>query len=524
MSTPLFPSDDVYRRVRRVLERVPAYRPRATLQAYNAFLQRWLVVRLQGSEKIFFPELLALLLLIQYIWPDIFHRISANPYYFFYIHALATGRANLHCTQSEMAEIKDLGLPINIREKNIYPYDDPNLFRLLDIWDFDFIDPTEVSEVLSVLWSHITLDPSLRSQPVFPEIREAVWATLISGDPARIKLLQYSLSETVSRDYEQPLLESVLDLNKEFDRAGDKSNQLIADAEVRVFALGLIGSREETPKVLKEILTSTPGLHTSLKLRIVYAIERLMQKVDGAKRHEMISSLVQDVLINGRSSKEPEQRVRVRIAKLAHYGIFLSSDLKKIIKLLFKESNENVLVKLALIESWEKASWRDEALMLLTPKVIAKMIPADILKICESGSWPEALGNYFIQLAQQSNEEHSSRSFSIIRNFPNRADGTQGPTDKLNIIKWLSDLIQTSERFRKESWGDIAMLQNDQLVSWSTQTWASLKSFAINNDDLSIIHALKDIKRSEARNLLQSMLHESPVHWQNVIKDALADE
>ena len=193
MNAPLFPSDDVHNRVRQVLERVPAYRPRATLQAYNAFLQRWLVVRLQGSENIFYPELLALLLLIQYVWPDIFNRISTNPCYFFYLHALATGRDNHFCTSSEMAEIKDLGLPLHIREKNIYPYDDPSLFRLLEIWNFKNVLPVNIDPpgALSILWSHITLDPTLQNQSIYLEKREEIWDSLISGDPARIKLLQF---------------------------------------------------------------------------------------------------------------------------------------------------------------------------------------------------------------------------------------------------------------------------------------------------------------------------------------------
>lgn len=527
MNTPLFPSDEIHRRVRQVLERVPAYRPRATLQAYNAFLQRWLVVRLQGSENIFYPELLALLLLIQYVWPDIFHRISTNPYYFFYLHALATGRDNHFCTQSEMAEIKDLGLPLYIREKNIYPYDDPNLFRLLEIWDFKNILPANIDPpgTLSILWSHITLDPTLQNQSIYPEKREEIWATLVSGDPARIKLLQFYLSELLTQDYEQPLLESVLDLNKELERTGNETDQFFMDAEVRVFALGLIGNKEETAKVLMELLSSSPGLRTNIKLRIVYAIERLMQKMEKNKRDNMISKLVQGVLINDRTSKDPEQRIRVKIAKLAHYGTFASPDVKKIVKLLFSASDENELVKIALIEGLKNASWREQALMSLTPKIAGKMALTDILKICESGIWPATLGDYFLQQAQLP-DEFSTRVFAVITKFPNREDGIQNADDKLTIIKWLSQLLMTSEEFRKSSWSHIVLLQSDPIVSWSIQTWTALKNYSLKIDDPSIVHVLNEIKikRFEARDLLQSIRQEAPIHWQNIIEDALADE
>lgn len=525
MSQLLFPSEEIHRRVRQVLERVPAYRPRATLQAYNAFLQKWLVVSLMDGGSIFHADLLALLLLLQYVWPDVFHQISTNPYYFIYLHALATGRANHDCTPSEMEEIKDIGLPLNVRNKNIYPYDDPNLFRLLDVWNFETgLDGVESDDILPLLWSHITFDPTLEKLPIFPDLKEEeVWATLISGDPARIKLLQFYLSELLSRDYEQPLLESILDLNKDINPGNANSEKLANDAEARVFALGLIGNKVETVKIFKEILISSPNLGTNLKLRIIYALERLIKRIGSKREYDVFSSLVQDVLINNESGDEHGQRVRVHVAKLAQYGAFSNSDMRKLTKLLFDNSNENELVRLAFRESWKKASWCEEALSLLSVKNLESMPARDMVEICEYGAWPKMLGKYFVRLAQGPEPDLASRSFAILRNYPNHIDGEQTPSDKVNIISWLGDLLQANECFRKEAWDYIAVLQGDKEVSWSPEVWQELEDFAIKNDDLSIIRVLSDLNRQEARDLLLILREDAPLHWHNSIDDALVD-
>jgi hypothetical protein len=533
-----FLSEDVYKKVRAILGQVPENRPRAVLQAYNAFLQRWTVLRLHKSDSFYHPNLLALLLLLQYIWPEIFHHVSTNPYYFFYLHALVTGEKNACCKTSEVTEVKDLGLPLNSENTLLYPYDDLDLFKLLVTWNFDVKDISrsnafdEEIEALYFLWSHITLDPSTMEKIMPPEIRDHAWVALNSGDPARIKLVRFYLSDAIlSRDYEPSLLDSLMDLNHELDYASNgKKPILIQDADSRIFALGLISTRKETMDALKDLLVSSPSLPPGLRLRIIYALEHALERFVKEEKwcKDIISSLVNDILLNENRREEQGYRIIIRIARLVRYGEFPDNTLKKLIEFLYTNVPVVGELKRALRESWKDARWRERALELLAPKELDKMPLTDLMEVCEAGPWPKSLGQHFIKIAQQDNEATANPALELLTGFNRTSSGEQSPEDKAQIVQWmgklLSDLLQKNpKKPLQHYWQNIVDLQQDTKAPWQRSVWQKLWNASLEKYEISIINHLKNTWRLEAREMLQAMLPGAPTHWQNSIEDALAE-
>lgn len=494
-----FLSAGVHNKVHFVLKHGPAHRPRAMLQAYNAFLNRWAVVRLQGAEHSFDPDLLTLLLLLQYAWPNLYNQISANPFYFLYLHALATGKPNASCGPTQIDELRDLGLPILASDSLLRVYSDLDLARVLSVWEFDHNRSNQSEgELLSHLSLHITLNHNIKEQELmFRE--EQAWDALNSGDPARIKLAHFH-APVFSFDYESQLLDILTQLNEEIDQGIDndneshnKENNVIERAEAVIFALGLVGE-EKSVEILHEQLRPSSNMPLRIQLRAIYALGNHVNRRDD---ENALSILVDEILCCKEEIYGPA--IRSRVGRLARYFKLRYQQIVSFISLLIPQ-NEHIKVIQAVKESLRRKEnhWKQEALRLLTPEMLKKMQPIDVVDICEAISWPFSLGPYLIDIVIQ-DSSLASRAFRLITNF-----GTSSK-DKKYVIAWLAQLLQSSERFRGACWQIIGTLQKDLSVSWQDSIWQQLLEFAIKNDDKSIMYALEATQRAEANDLIAQL-------------------
>lgn len=514
----------VYEKIRSVLEQDPANRPRAVLQTYNAFLHRWAIVKLLGNENYFNPSLLALLLLLQYAWPEMFYLISVNPYHFYYLHALATGKPNKVCGQTEIDEFHDIKFPSKVWNSQLALCQEKKMIPALNSWEFSEESRTDFyrgHSPLSIMSQYITLDPAtLNSRPIFQEME--IWKGIKSGDPAQIKLVAfYEGEKIITTIFEQPLREPLLDLNKEFQKGGLGISETLDDADANIFALGLIGNTKETIDTLYDILRNSPPLPTHLRLRCIYALERLISKRKDLDEgdHEKISLLINEILFSDKEQREQGHRVRVRVARLIRYESLSNSELKLVVESLYRK-DESIDVQRAFLESWQVAIWREKALNQLTEEQLNNISPIQLLMICEGGSWPALLMPYFVKIAHSNNEALALRAFTLLLGFSTSPDKRQSSEDKQLVMQWLSEVLPKNEDLREKCWIQVSELQKDNTIPWQDVVWRQLVKFALSKGDIRIVHAIVNTKRVEALTYHEKLLTDSPVDWKNAIEDA----
>jgi hypothetical protein len=515
-------SHDVYKKVRRIFGQVPGYRPRAILQAYNAFLHYWMVTQLQQRrEKPLEPDLLALLLILRYAWPEIYSSISSNPYYLFYLHSLATGKPNDKCRPTEIDELRDLELPTKAQYSPLHLFRKPEIVRLFDAWEF----PKNFG--IYELSLHITpSNTGMETQkPIFQEVHE--WDAITSGDPARIRLADLQSQGLQSLDYEPQLLNLLVGLNEKFNRESNNNDSddgvngqsiYIDRAETIIIALGLMGRNHTISSNFSDLLNRSPRLPEPLQLRIIYALAHLAEQ----KNDKGALSVLLSILKN--KPDEYKSAVRVRAARLLRY-FRLDNHQIPIVTGLLITPHENRRVPQVVKESWKwkETPWRQKGLETLTKDDLAKMLQEDVIEICkEVECWPHSLAEYFIKIAQNQDEALGEQAFRLLQGFSVTCDETHSLDNKTYIIKWLSEVLKHNEKFREDSWKKIGELQKD-ISDWQSVIWSRLWEFAIEESDIRIVSSLESTQRREAYDFLKKIRERSPIDWLGRIEDALVE-
>lgn len=507
-----FLSERIYQTVRMVLQSGPANRPRAILQAYQTFIHEWILIRIKGLEHVMHPDILALLSLIQYTWPDMFAAVRKNPYYFFYLHILAANKPNSVCNQAELDEINDLGLPAvaqSVWWRNLQYPELNRLFRNIEL-DNDF--------TIDDLALHITLDKHVR----ISLSEDQPWEELVSGDPARIKAMISRMP--LGLGYESQLLNHVTDLINEIKqdvRGGEDSSkevkELIDRAEAVIFALGLGSENPECVDFLTQTLLESQEISLSVRLRITYALAYAAQRGN----QNAISSLLSEILFQRKEDLLP---FRIRVAHLCRSFVLTRPQISTLLSIV-SDQNENSRVHKNIIESWLHASWGPIAFEVAIQEKLNELNIKDVLEICEffihpNSDWMDPvlpqLGKHILAIVQQDDPIISEKAFYLLLEVPTSSKR------KILLMSWLCELIQRSSKFFSKCWQIIGDLQKDRDIAWQIDIWKQLLLFALENDEILLVKTLVNTQRLEASETLKALHRQAPAHWKGPIEDGLA--
>jgi hypothetical protein len=300
---------DALREAEAVFVQAPKENPREVIQARNTFIVQWMIIvkRLEGKQvererKQPLPRLLATLMLIRYIWPDVFDRIVRYPELFFYLYALATNTKNAYCSETEREELLSLGCPSTsemlLIEDTQHRY--PNLTRLLETIRSSMKDAGKLTpilpETLNVddLYQYFTLDPNA-SAPVGNSLSVGALA-LMSGDPVRIRFAARVRSD-VAQEETYRLLEWIkmvpsptrLYTGPKYtpsSAASESSAALDQHAEahmiIALFALGRVGGSIAIEPI-KQIIDARSEYPRGVVERALFALSHLVSELNDQK-------------------------------------------------------------------------------------------------------------------------------------------------------------------------------------------------------------------------------------------------
>lgn len=492
---------DTLMKIQDVLKYGSPRRPRSVLQAYNAFLQQWTMVKLRGIDKELSPCFLAVLLTIRYMWPDVFQEIINNPYFFFYLHSLATHRPNDICSQMELDEINTLALPVEATDVHLFSYRKyPSIIRVLDVLNLSDILSGRKDAMETFIIQHLTIsDNSMTTVISNSELQE--WEALNSGNPADIRLAS-TLSTGNLLIYGNQMLDFLSGLNERIHKSNDKEKEnIINKAELILFALGRIDF-EHGVELLNELIINKPSIPENLQLRVIFALGRYGKKSERAKK----------VLVDFLICKKLPFSIRPTIAKILSYCTLDGSSVQNL--WIYYQSDINSRVRYNLLENWASA----------LEGVDPEEITVEFLDILEKVPWPQNFAPKLIDFCLNSNEDAAKQAFNLILKYGDSPSHEK----REQTIQWLVDILINSQKFRERCWEMIADLQSSRGVQWQEQEWQRLKQWSIENGDCTIIDFLRAIKNKENKEdvelILISLLEEKEMtHCQNQIEEVLQE-
>jgi len=296
---------ETIKKIKEILSLNPTSQPRAVLQAYSAFLNRWEIITKRGIENRIDPSTLVVLLVIQYVWPDVFERICAYPQHFFYLHALTTGIDNLYCSITEIDECRELGFAVDEEENRFSIFRHNKFARLIGNVDIALWGSNTINVLHSLLF--LSADENLhQAQP------EQIWEVLQSGDPVRIKCILSDPDEEseVRKIFRRYTINYMAELSEQIKPQQESRPSFdVEAAEKALVVAGIIGDQQIVP-IIFEIIQSG-SLPTRLQIRAVYAIGHYAIENDKIA----IAALMKIV----RSEVDIHQAARIRAAYLLRY-------------------------------------------------------------------------------------------------------------------------------------------------------------------------------------------------------------
>lgn len=505
-------------KIQSILSLNPMSQPRAVLQAYSAFLNRWEIIQQRDIQNEVFPEALAVLLVIQYVWPKVYERICSYPQHFFYLHALTTGAKNKFCSNIEIDEIRELGLAANEHEIQ-FAIIRQNEFSLL----MNELDLSKWPKPISTLRSHLLLS----SNEHHPQTRpEQIWEVLQSGDPVRIKyvLQENSIEVTkVFRGHTISFLAEISDQAK-YNKTSVSSHD-IESAEKVLVAAGIINDSQVIPAII-DLLEST-SLTIRLQARAVYALGNY-----AAKNNELaISALIKFV----QAKENITQTIQTRAAHLLKYCDIGNENIALLleeIKITEHKKKASSLLRAIIKESIINANWWEQALEMIDPSLLS---PEDIIDFClgpqrqeTSGKWPENLASYLIELAVNK-PAFRERAYELL----------EGHKKEDVVIDWLATLSlklagipESYEPWLKKCWTSMAEIQKKLLKeknedAWKKTTWESVIDFLKKNswpeEMVGFVFVVSEIEDIETINFLSGMYKFAPSvgSWKRSIRQQL---
>lgn len=500
--------------IKKILTLNPLGQPRAVLQAYSAFLNRWEIVHNRQIQDIIDPKTLAVLLVMQYVWPGVFKRICIYPQHFFYLHALTTGVGNEFCGEVEIDEIRELGLAADENETHFAPFRDNKFAALMS--ELSFLG---WSGKLRKLTTHLRFSKDEHQSQVQSE---QIWEVLQSGDPIRIRYVFQEDRFKVTEIFKRYILGYLAELS---DQTGLQQSAVsvsdIAAGERAFVAAGIIYDEQAVPIIVQ--LLQNGLLPPRLQARAIFTLGHYAAD----DRRDAITALINIAL----GKQNLSQSVRTRALHLIRYCDLADEGVSRLLdEIKLQEPAVTIsLLRAVLRETIIHGKWRKLALDLIDPSCFS---PQDVIDFSSGpkdtpagGSWPERFSIFFIDLVvKQSGFEEDA--YTLLRTHQN-----------LNaVIGWMATLSvamakdqQPYEPGIRRCWDDMAQIQNkrlsiDETGVWHTVAWKSIAEY-LNEASwpeqmVGIVSIMSKIEAFEAVNQLREMYTLAPRigSWRRTIR------
>lgn len=382
--------------------------PRSMLQVFRSFISRWEIVRIRQEAN---PEynidhrLLALMMVIQNNWPELFSRIAQYPEHLFYINALIKNRpATTICTAIELDEINNLGVSVDEKTtKNAYDVRfQRGLVRLFNAFNGEEYLNEPDENTIRFVSLHITLINERGNNPFSSS--NHIWDTLLSGDPVRIFNLKRQGMGIDSKkildlfDQYAPgrllMLVGQLDDHRQTPNLSNNPLEIIDQVEKLIVAWGMleVGSIHK----LEEIVLKNTMLPLNLRMRCLYAI------FHHAKRASQLSNPALDVILRVLETPNYHFALMEKAAYLLRFVGLNGDDLERVISIYEKFSELNAPIRDALMDSlvhayepeiediYGYADWGRKVILNMEPITISlEDITYILRKINKTGNfWP----------------------------------------------------------------------------------------------------------------------------------------
>jgi len=314
-------------KIKTILGLNPMSQPRAVLQAYSAFLNRWKIFQQRGIQNDIDPSILVVLLVIQYVWPNVFERICIYPQQFFYLHALTTGTKNNTCEYTEIDEVRELGLAVDEKETQFAVFRH-NRFAMLmrKLGSLGNLSINTIQPYLSLSNenSQTTIQPEETNQIEQIIQPEQIWEVLQSGDPIRIKYVLQKEPVEVRKIFRWYTITYLAEITDQIEKKPEViSNRDVEVTEKALVAAGIINDQQVIPTI-KDLLLSD-SVPSRLQARAVYTLGHYAAKGNGLATSALVEAIKSEINI--------PQAIRTRAAHLLRYCNLGNND----IDLVFNE-------------------------------------------------------------------------------------------------------------------------------------------------------------------------------------------
>lgn len=491
---------DPYQEAIAILVQGPSATPRIALQAYQSFDARWRVVKLRGLDKIVDAQTLAVILLLQYAYPDVFESVFNHPELLFYLYALVKEKEpNSVCQETEVEELRDLGLPAYINSKGKSEEEililkrfwrKPDLNRLLGA-----LPALPEGFDIDLLFTHLTLvrkgeEDKKTLAPVGVQIDP--WEALTSGDPVLIKFSMRTHGDTAAMS--SILLNHLIDLVDMFQpkplHTPHDQSEMIGRVSRAIFALGRIGDKSFV-QFIGEWLRNPVNLPKEILFRTIYALGHQATKPD-APNPEARRTLVELV-----GNKNAYTAARIRAARLLRFCNELSAEeIEKFLSFLRTKQRPKISIALRMTikATVRDAQWRDRVLERLQPD---KYNAEDVYEFSVNAkTWPTHIASYWKKIAHTEGGM-GDRAFGLIENY----------RDLPQAMRWLAELIPHSIVRVAACLKKIGDIQRDE-SKWHSEIWDTLFHRLQQRRDESTWHQFIDSLRRTSKNEAAQMLGE----------------
>jgi len=446
--------------------------PREVIQAYNTFRAVSLVVEKRGLVGQIQDDILAALILMRYLAPDVFDQLHRYPELFFDLHAQATQLPNKECTATEIEELLVLRCPtpgafVETISRD-YPILSPMLTAINLSPDFD----------VNQLNLHLTLYTDPAGAPGVVNVSPLVEspAALLSGDPTRIKFFDRLADKSVNR--QAMSLMTSLELKTAPTLPEKKAPAMSAEAEAEmvaaIFALGrlenLTGAyKDDAVNLLKRIIDLQDLYSPAIVNRAIFALahlgaliplsDLLIKKQLSDNQNLRVLRLL-DRMLSSETSEKP-----LPLAK----GVLAQAALR----------NDNNLLRDTAHRLAVEYNCTDAALDELTSNEDQVALEG-FFKLVEEISTKkpdvkltDKVINHLITLASGKTDAAQERAFKTLTGFP----GTEGARKVITYVSkvaeqtqqppvWQQTLQKMSE-LQKNKPGD----PQDQILPWQAEPW-----------------------------------------------------
>ncbi len=463
-----------------ILVQGPTGNPRAVLQAYNTFQARWRIIRARGLEAD--ARLLAVMLLLQYAWPELFSQVFGYPELFFFLHALITGQANSVCSAPEIDELNDLGAPLSASDSPINQWRQPGLARLLAALPSESLETKSSAKAAQVdrLMMYMTLAQS--TAPTGIHLVDT-WTALTSGDPV---LIRFALRVGRMPELQLPLLlESVVDLTLNLR---PEESTMVHKA---IFGLGRIRDNRVT-STLANILEKPEQLPPAILRRTVYALTH-----HASDREYQWNGSARSAIVKLLGNAKLDDTARMCVVKLiCHWDNVGDDQWSGLFNLLSPVWPATVSLPLKLAS---KRALLQRPIQSLRLVELGNIDPEFVCELCDSktDSWPPAIGRYLVRLSLNRGTI-SDRAYRLIGSY----------ADKKQALLWLALIALANPGRNSDCLKKIGQRQA-LMDEWQGPVWRRLTAHAIasNSDDIqeSLVASLPSMFPDPVCNILREM-------------------